>query len=138
MNPFALAPADRAQRVHAARASAAADEEPQSPLDRLALAEPAAAAWIRTAQHTDQFARSLFIGLAKWGSLTPRQIEAARRSAERAATPAPTVDATAVRDALQRALDGGLKNPKLRLGDVVFSLAKVNSSHPGAVYMKDR
>jgi len=97
------------------------------------------------------FAKSLVEQLARKGSLSDGQLNAARnamaRDAERAAqraaeksaaaTNAPVVDVTKVVVALETAAENGKKKPMLRLpGGYVFSLPKPGSVNEGAVYVK--
>jgi hypothetical protein len=101
--------------------------------------------WLKNS--TSNFAQSLGAGIARYGSLTERQIEAVRRiiaeAAQKAAAatqePQPVVAAPALgelQNAFLKAQQAGLKYPKLRTGVLVFSPAGANSSNPGAIYIK--
>lgn len=108
---------------------------------------PAQWAWIEgRATKADAFALSLLEGIFKFGHLTERQAiavdKAIARDAERAqqreerVAAAPTADVGQIEQALRSARQNGIKHPKLRLADFVFSLAGEESRNPGAIYVK--
>ncbi len=114
-------------------------------------ANPEIGAWLNKASARGfSFAVSLRDAVAKYGSLTENQIAAARKcmasdaereakfAAERdaRAAAAPAVSVESIETALNTAKGNGLKNPKLRLADFVFSLAKASSRNAGAIYVK--
>lgn len=96
------------------------------------------AAWLETSQF--DFAASLRASLIRYGSLTVKQIDAARRCMERANAPKPAAaacDAGAIETAFNTARAGGLKRPKLHIGGYLFSPAPATGRNPGALYVKD-
>jgi uncharacterized protein DUF6011 len=110
-------------------------------------AHPAESAWLAARAPRSDFARSLQDAVAKYGSLTDNQLAAVQRSiakdavrdaeraqerAERAAS-APAVEITKIADAFAAAKGRGLKFPRLRLGDFVFTLAGERSKRPGSI-----
>lgn len=108
---------------------------------------PAEGAWLQTsAARGFEFAVSLLESLNKWGTLTPGQLgavqkciaKAEQRKAEDAARAkdVQTVNIEAIEVAFGKAKDAGIKWPKLRLSDYVFSPAGENSKNPGAIYVK--
>lgn len=112
-----------------------------------ATAHPVEAAWIITAAGRGfNFAVAMRDALAKFGALTERQLEtvvrlaaqdaerAAARVAQAAAAPAITVEAIEV--AFANARGEGIKRPKLRLADFVFSPAPATGKNAGALYVK--
>lgn len=119
--------------------------------DNFAASSPAHAAWIMenvdgNSYSNTQFAESLRNSVRQYGSLTPNQAAAIDRNiattAQRAADAAkriedaPVVETSALEAAFHRAASG-LKSPKLRVGDLVFSLASASSQNAGAVYVKE-
>lgn len=112
-----------------------------------------AAAWLeRNAAKGFEFAVSLSDSLARFGSLTAGQLAAVERcvardqvrqqqwAAERKAreAAAPTVSIAAIETAFGNAKDNGVRHPKLRLAELIFSPAGANSKNAGAVYVKTR
>lgn len=105
-------------------------------------AHPEAAAWLSNSDL--DFAASLRAGLARWGGLTERQLQAVERimAGEKAraadagdpAAQAAPVECARLLQALALALASGLKRPSLHAAGFVFSLAK---GKPGVVYVKD-
>jgi len=96
---------------------------------------PLEAKWIEVNAPTNDFARSLRAGVLRWGSLTPRQLDAVRRcSAPRAAAQA--VNDAALRACFDKALASKLKRPVLRLDSVKVSPAPATGKNPGALYVK--
>ncbi len=103
---------------------------------------PAEYGWLVAKAPKSGFAASLLSGLKRYGSLTPKQLEAVQRivreDAERAAAPKPAgvaIDVSKIATALQTARQHILY-PKLRLAGFIFSLAGANSVNAGAVYVK--
>lgn len=111
---------------------------------------PLEAAWIQGSMATFDFARSMYDAIAKFGSLTERQLaactnaankfnaaRAARQAArEEALAAAPVVDMAKIEAAFASARSSGLKSPKLRIGQLVISPAKAESKNAGALYVK--
>ena len=103
--------------------------------------------WIEAAAGRNfEFAVSLRESLQKFGTLTERQIAAVRsaiqKSQERAAArveASPSVAGeglTRLLSAFHKALDNGLRNPKIRVGNLTFSPAKAASKNYGCLYVK--
>jgi hypothetical protein len=103
--------------------------------------------WIAENVGYSDFAKSLHAALHKYGSLTDKQTAAvhkciAKRDENRKAKAerdesAPDIDITVIADAFQTAKGNGLKWPKLRLANFIFSLAGDSSRNPGAIYVKN-
>lgn len=135
--------ATKAQEIATATAHAAAE---------WLAARPAVAAWF-IAQGDNDFAKSLFGSLNRYGSLTVGQEAAVHRSIERSknyvaeaaarAAAAPEVDTTRIHAAfdaaMRRAQDKGLRlrYPTITVGAVTISPAGPNSKNPGALYVKN-
>lgn len=102
---------------------------------------PAAFAWIEGKAESNDFARSLYLSLRKWGRLTPNQLFAVQKCLAREtimqskAENAPTISIDPIVQAFERA-NAGLAKPKLRLGEFVFSPAPAGGKNPGAIYVK--
>lgn len=105
------------------------------------------AKWIdQSASRGFEFAVSLQDKLNKFGYLSENQIAAIRRcivrdderkaEQEQRAMNAPTVTVEAIETAFANAKEAGIKWPRLRLDDFVFSPAGANSNNAGAVYVK--
>lgn len=108
--------------------------------------------WMESKRHTFNFAASLLQAVVQYGALTPGQQAAAERcmAQDKARTEqrvaahvqtvaaAPVVDIAAIERAFAKAMDNGVRNPKLRLGEFVFKPAKSHSTNPGAVYVTTR
>lgn len=112
--------------------------------------DPAIVAGLQAASAAgNSFAASLLAGIARYGSLTARQEDAARRLLAQAAGSAPGSEKTALASSVQavfellaRAQASGLKYPKIRLqaGDgspIVLALAGARSRHAGEVQVTD-
>lgn len=92
------------------------------------------------------FASSLLAALGRYGSLTPNQEAAVRRSianeaarATMAANPTAIIQGggyTKLLEAFQKARTSGLKWPKVHIGSLTFKLAGENSKNPGSLYIK--
>lgn len=113
-----------------------------------AAAHPAESGWIMENVDRNGFAYSLRQGVMRWGSLTERQLAAVRNALQRninpanpGHAPAPSrieVDATALRAALDTAVQAGLRRVALTYGDIRISLAGPTSRNPGAIYVTFR
>ena len=113
-----------------------------------AAQHPAEWEWINSrAVRGNSFAISLQGGIAKFGSLTPNQLAAVSRMAEKdAASAADRADAVANAKAVDMAkieeafakAHSAIKSPKLRIGSLVISHAKATSANPGALYVKSK
>lgn len=116
-----------------------------------ATQHPLEAAWIITAAGRGfGFAVAMRDALAKYGALTERQLEtvvrltaqdaerdAARKAeAEARTTAAPAITVEAIEVAMSNAREAGIKRPRLRLADFVFSPAPASGKNAGALYVK--
>jgi hypothetical protein len=137
----------------------AADERRQARATKLAeqvnswtAQNPDIADWLtRNAAKGFEFAQSLLDAVTRYGALTPGQYAAVERCIERdkvrqaqwdaernaRVAQAPTVSIAAIETSLATAKSNGLKFPKLRLADFVFSLASATSANAGSIYVKD-
>jgi len=153
----------RLARVAPARNS---QDRAESNYSRFQAAEPEVCEWLRAKSFSFGFAASLLEGVFRFGSLTERQLEAARRcmardndrlavnSASVAANPptapaspavtfvppAPAprieIDGSRINQAFTAAVANGLTRPRLRYGDLLLSLAGSSSRFPGNVFVK--
>lgn len=112
-------------------------------------ANPDVVGYLEKKRERWSFAASMLENLSRYGSLTDNQLSAVKRSMERDAErqqqykveaqqrvdQAPSIDIAKVLVALNKAVENGLKWPKLRLGTYTFSLAGAKSKNPGAVYV---
>ena len=149
---FKTSPAQRAK----AKAGAANRKIKQAE-NKIAVAQAwrdenkAEAAWMdEAAGRGFEFASSLSAALTKYGSLTEKQLAAvrkcvissaemqARRAAEKveAAKAAPAISVEAIEVAFRNAKDSGIRYPRLRLDDFVFTPAPDHGKNAGAVYVK--
>ena len=134
------------------QARARAKRAAASNLDNWAEANPAEAAWMRR-NGTFGFALAMMEAVAKYGSLTEKQLAAVHscmsreimRDQQRAeaakADAARVADAKAVAGlepivvAFEQAKERGLKRPKVRLGSVKLSLAPATGRNAGSIYV---
>lgn len=120
------------------------------------VANPTECAWIDAKASTFGFAASMQAALIQWGGLTVGQLGAVQRliakdaerkvEAETRAANAPVADTAGV-DRLKLAFDTaiekarakgrGLKMPRITIGGMTISPAKVTSNNPGALYVKN-
>lgn len=121
-------------------------------LTAFAAAQPVVWAWIENNRASFAFAQSMCDAIAKYGDLTPNQLAACQRSADKYAAKkaegearraetlatAPVIDMTKIEAAFAAATSSGLKSPKLRIGALVISPAKATSANAGALYVKAR
>jgi hypothetical protein len=111
----------------------------------------AEAAWLdEAAGRGFEFAASLSAALTKFGSLTEKQLAAVRKCAvadgerkvkwaaekAQATAAAPTVSVEAIEVAFAKAKDSGIRYPRLRLDDFIFTPAPATGKNAGAVYIK--
>lgn len=95
-------------------------------------------AWIQANRDSNSFAASLAAAKRRFGSLTPRQIEAVERNL----APKPVAANVAgegfslLMRAFQHARTSGLKYPKVHVGALRFSMAQDDSKNPGYLYIK--
>lgn len=99
------------------------------------------AAWLDAAADGNQFAASLRAGLARYGSLTERQVAAARSAMQRQASPAPDrsapIDVSRIEAAFESARGAGLIRLRMTLGEgIKFSPAGEGSRNAGGLYVK--
>lgn len=102
-----------------------------------AAAHPDIVAWV-AANPTFGFAVAMGEQISKFGRLSPNVIAAVRRCMERSAK-APDytdIDVTAIQHSFDTAHRNGLKRPKLRIGEFVFSRAPDSGRNAGAIYVK--
>ena len=96
---------------------------------------PAVAAWI-AANPENNFAKSLGEAVAKYGSLTPNQLAAAERAATAPAQASDAISVEKIETAFAAARGNGIKSPKLRLGEFMFSRAPDHGRNAGSIYVK--
>lgn len=142
----------------AERAKGAADREAAKRKQQQVIAE-AAAKW--ALEHKDElqwmtaaslkgfdFARQMIETVVKYGYLTQRQLEAVQRLMTRdqlreqekaeIAERAPDITGAAltkITDSFAHAIERGIKYPKMRLDEYIFSLVR-NGANAGAIYVK--
>ncbi len=102
-------------------------------MERPASVEAAVFNWITENATNNSFAASLLSFMRKRGELTDGQAAAVRRNL----APKINLDMSAVADKLQNAVNAGLKNPKLRLDGLCFSMAKPTSANPNHIYVTE-
>jgi hypothetical protein len=131
-----------------ARTSTAARKERQATatINAFATQYPAEHAWMIKTAPRFEFAQSMLDAVVKFGSLTEKQLAAvqkcvakdAERSVERAARveAAPQIDISKIEVSFAKAMEAGIKRPKLRLADFRFSPAPVTGNNAGAIYVK--
>lgn len=103
------------------------------------------AAWLDAKRESFDFAESLANSVARYGSLSPKQLDAARRCMERdaqreaervqRAVNAPEVNTKEVEIAFAHAQDKGVKRPKMTLDGFKISLAPAHGVNAGALYV---
>lgn len=103
----------------------------QSTLKNLAASEPEAVIWIAENHATNDFALSLAGHMERTGSLTPRQIEAVKARLI-ASSNAASLDVTELEARFSKALENGVKIPRMRLDTFVFKQGKA-----GAIYVTE-
>lgn len=91
----------------------------------------AEAAWLENNYLRNDFARSLFEQAQYRGTLSEKQIAAIQRNLAPA-----VIELASVSRAFDHARAAGLKAPRLRLPEFVFSLATTNSFNVGMIYVK--
>lgn len=117
-------------------AAARAQSEARQRLTRFENAHPTFVAWWQDAQ-PGSFEHSLRSYVLTHGQLTERQHAAAIGAIERKRA-APTMDVTQLTHVFAVALKNGIKRPKMRLGGVVFSLGKQNTTHENTIFVNDK
>lgn len=137
------------------QADARKDRSETEALEAFKAAQPEIAAWIEAEYLRFGFAADMRASIIRFGSLTDGQLAACQklvdrnkaREAARAerVQSAPAVDTAGV-DRLKLAFDTaisrakakgrGLKMPRITIGTIVVSPAKVTSANPGALYVK--
>jgi hypothetical protein len=150
---FKTSPATRAKaKATAQRRVAAKADAMVAKANEWKVANSAETAWMESSAPRFEFAKSMLDALNKYGSLTEKQMATVQRltvqSAERQAQyqaerqtkaeTAPELSVEAIEVAFQTAKDAGVKFPKLRLDDFVFSPASAKSANAGAVYIKTK
>lgn len=125
---------------------AKAQRTEQQNLEAFKAAEPAVFAWFDGS--TFPFAVAMRDAVAKWGSLTERQLEASKNAmakleaakaqrAERIET-APAVNASALSEAFAKATGSQKTAPKLYVAGLRIKPAKATSANAGALYVTER
>lgn len=106
--------------------------------------QPEVCDWLVEAAPTFNFAASLLESLNKYGSLTDRQVEAAknciakRDAARKARKDAEVdIDLSAIRAMFESAVDKGHKKPRYKAEGLVLSRAPDSGRNPGAIYVKN-
>lgn len=150
---FKTSPATRAKAKESAKRRATAKVEAQvAKAQAWKNANPTETAWMESSAPRFEFAQAMLDALNKYGSLTEKQMATVQRltvqSAERQAQyqaerqakaeTAPELSVEAIEVAFQTAKGAGIKFPKLRLDDFVFSPANEKSANFGAVYIKNK
>ena len=150
---FKTSPATRAKAKQSAQRRAVAKAEAQAAkAQEWKDANPAETAWMVSSAPRFEFAQAMLDALNKYGHLTEKQMATVQRltvqSAERQAQyqverqakaeTAPELSVEAIEVAFKTAKDAGIKFPKLRLDDFVFSPASEKSANFGAVYIKSK
>lgn len=115
----------------------------QKSIDAFGAQYPKEIAWMGLNAPRFDFAHSMCVALSKYGSLTERQLAAVQNCIEReterrkaSEQSAVAVDVTRIEVAFKNAQEKGLKYPRLRLANLVFTPAKADGKNPGAVYVK--
>lgn len=150
---FKTAPEVRAvnRQRHAAKVATVAQEQAAA-AGAWRAEHVAVASWIDAEAERFEFAASMRDALLRFGSLTEKQLATCERLAAKAeerkaakvaeqaarASAAPAVSVEMIEKAFATASGNGIKRPKLRLGDFLFSLAPATGNNAGAIYVKDR
>lgn len=143
---FLTSPRDRAKARAASKASkakklSAAMGETMSQHEDLIK-------WLSDNVSWNSFAASLVDQFGKRGTLSDNQLNAAYRmkakteatlaaKAEKRESKAVTVDLTKIKEVFNNVMEAGAKRPKLRLGDLVISVAPATGRNAGHLYVKD-
>ena len=130
-------------RVNARNRKARKAEEAQARLDAF-CETPVGACLKKAAASGFEFAQSLLDSYRKYGELTERQTEAAenmlaKQQARQAKLDAQKVsvgELAGIRAMFEKALESGLKRPKVIVGDLRISLAPANGNNAGYLYVK--
>ncbi|HEY3434266.1 MAG TPA: DUF6011 domain-containing protein [Solirubrobacterales bacterium] len=105
---------------------------------------PAESAWIDAAADRGfRFAESMREALGRWGSLSDGQMgtvqrlmgEDAARAEQQAGRAVELGGAAKIRETLMRAVENGLKKPKLRCGALSFDWPRQGTKNPGCIYV---
>lgn len=117
--------------------------------DAWAAANPEEYKWIQAKAPTFGFAAAMSTALADFGSLTDNQMSTvkrlaaqdkertAQRQSEQMKNSAQLGDgAQKILDALKKAFESGVSRPRIRTGEIDFSLAPPGGKNPGNVYIK--
>jgi hypothetical protein len=150
---FKLSPEARERaRKYANKAKAAKVVAAQESANQFANDNAAEYAWLTANTGKFDFATSLHTALNKYGRLTDGQLNAVRkcllrdeeRNAAReaakvqAAASAPSCDVSKIEATFATAQSNGVKRPKMRLADFIFSLAPATGRNAGAIYVVAR
>lgn len=144
---------EKRAKSRAAKVQAKVNQEEAS-IEEFKAAHPAEYEWMVAASPKFEFASKMIANIRQWGSLTPAQLDACTRSAQKLAAAKQTAEAaapaaadTAGIDRLKLAFDTaianakakglGLKMPRITIGGMTISPAKATSTNPGALYVKN-
>jgi hypothetical protein len=108
--------------------------------------------WLTANTGKFDFATSLFTALNKYGRLTDGQLNAVRKCIQRdedrkaareeqrkqLVANAPTCDVSKIEATFATAQSNGVRRPKMRLADFIFSLAPAHGANAGAIYVVER
>lgn len=152
---FKTAPGTRAANRQAVAARAATKDE--QALANFAKAQPEVSEWIEAERAKFDFAAKMRDAVIRYGSLTEGQLAACQRLVDKSKAraeervqrlaSAPAVASEGV-DRLKAAFDKAkayaaakatgltIRNPKITIGGMTISPAKVTSANPGALYVK--
>lgn len=102
---------------------------------------PKLVAWLASSKLS--FAQSLNDAFHRYGTLTVNQMEAARNCmhqqqerAQQVMVMAVNIDVSKIETAFSMAQSKGVKRPRMRLGDYMFSTAPATGANAGALYVK--
>lgn len=141
---FATSAEDRAKAR--TRSKAKKESNKASALEEFGAEHPKVVAW--WTDSTFDFAISMRAAVERFGSLTPNQLAAAYRcidkleaskqaAVERRAS-AQSIDVGLIEIAFARAFSKGVKKPKMRLGEFVFSRAPDSGRNAGSIYVVEK
>lgn len=96
--------------------------------------------WVQAHADSNTFAESLRRQLARYGTLSEGQILAVERGLRPSAVQTDVAGAgfDRLHASFLQARESGLKNPKVHVGPLRFTLAKDDSRNPGHLYVKVR
>lgn len=104
---------------------------------------PSVYVWLTAEGARGEFRASMIDSITKWGSLTEKQLYACQHIMGKMAKSASyrevaaKVDLTPVFEKFGKAMDSGIKRPKLRVEGFVFSVAPPSGKNAGQIYVKE-